>query len=100
MKLDRTADRFVVVDEMDECGFPADHAFALPRVGKVKWKAVPPWLAGFEPDPAAMRLDDRPADRKADAHAVLLGRDERLEQLRGDHIGCMPGPVSSMRDPD
>src|SRR5437660_7932816 len=36
----------------------------------------------FEPDAAAVRFDDRAADRKADSHAGLLGRDERLEKLR------------------
>src|SRR4051812_32215415 len=34
------------------------------------------------PDAAAMPFDDRSADRQADAHTCLLGRDERLEQLR------------------
>ena len=50
----------------------------------MKWKAVPPLSRRLEPDAAAMRFDDRPADRQADAHAVRLGRDERLEQLRRD----------------
>ena len=31
-----------------------------------------------------MRFDDRSADGQADAHALLLGRHERLEQLLGD----------------
>src|SRR4051812_17029228 len=30
-----------------------------------------------------MRLDDRPADRQPHSHAVLLGREERLEDLLG-----------------
>ena len=33
-----------------------------------------------------MRLDDRATDREAYAHAVLLGRDERLKQLWRDGI--------------
>src|SRR5579859_4086114 len=32
------------------------------------------------PNPAALRLDDRAADRQADAHALRLGGHERLEQ--------------------
>src|SRR5262245_32620885 len=33
-------------------------------------------------DAPTVRLDDRPHDRQAEAHAVLLGREERLEDLR------------------
>src|SRR5690349_17124324 len=33
------------------------------------------------PQTAAMALDDRPADRQADAHAVALRRVKRVEQL-------------------
>src|SRR5215472_16155530 len=39
------------------------------------------------PDSAAVRFDDRPADREPDPHAVALRRDERLEQLRHDLWG-------------
>src|SRR5438132_92256 len=46
---------------------------------------------GIDPDPAAMRLDDGPADRQAQLHALALGGDERLEELRGD-LGSKPGP--------
>src|SRR5262245_25189081 len=35
-----------------------------------------------DPELPAMDLDDRPADRKPEAHAVLLGGEERLEQPR------------------
>src|SRR5437868_239242 len=45
---------------------------------------------GIDPDPAAMRLDDGPADRQAQSHALALGGDERLEELRGD-LGSKPG---------
>src|SRR5687767_10500589 len=34
------------------------------------------------PDPAAMRFDDRPADREAEAHALVLAADECLKELR------------------
>src|SRR5437763_6614827 len=56
-------------------------AIATPRWQcELEYRAsVPRALA---PDSAAMRLDDGPADRQADTHAGLLGRDERLEQLR------------------
>ena len=36
---------------------------------------------GADRDAAAMRLDDGARDRQADAHALPLGGDERLEQL-------------------
>ena len=49
----------------------------------------PPFLPARTRSPA-MRLHDRPADRQADAHAVLLGCHEGLEQLRGDD-STMPG---------
>src|SRR5262245_3440899 len=35
-----------------------------------------------DPELPAMDLDDRAADRKPEAHAVLLGREERLEEAR------------------
>src|SRR6266481_9156017 len=57
-------------------GEAEDRAAARPRI---------------DPDPAAMRLDDGPADRQAQSHALALGRDERLEELRGD-FGSKPGP--------
>src|SRR5215510_9087222 len=37
---------------------------------------------GLHPDVAAMRLDDGARDRQADPHAMPLGGEERLEQLR------------------
>src|SRR5580692_531464 len=42
--------------------------------------------AGIGPrhDRAAVRLDDGARDRQTDAHALSLGRDERLKQLRAD----------------
>ena len=66
-----------------------------PPSGKVKWKMVPPFGRRFEPDAAAMSLDDRPADRQADAHPALLGRDKRLKQLGRDGFADPP-PLSSM----
>src|SRR5690606_6361481 len=42
---------------------------------------------GPHADPAAVRLDDRAADRQADAHAMHLGREERLKQLSCDFLG-------------
>jgi hypothetical protein len=33
------------------------------------------------PQPTAVRFDDRSADREADAHAALLGREEALKQV-------------------
>src|SRR3546814_1076321 len=38
-------------------------------------------LARFEEQPPLVVLDDRAADRKADAQAVVLGGEERREQL-------------------
>src|SRR5215831_10414343 len=47
--------------------------------------------AGLDPDPAAMRLDDGAADREPKSHALALGGDEGLEQVRG-HFGRQARP--------
>ena len=41
------------------------------RQGEAKYGAS--WLVGFDPQPAAMGLDNGPADRQAHAHTVGLG---------------------------
>src|SRR6266568_749341 len=54
---------------------------------------------GLEPDLSAVGLDDRPRDRQADAHALALGGDERLEQLLGDFgRDAAPGVCDADRD--
>src|SRR6266516_4465268 len=54
---------------------------------------------GLQPDLPAVRLDDRPRDRKADAHSLALGGDEWLEQLRRDFLGnSRPGVGNADRD--
>src|SRR5215475_16116029 len=47
--------------------------------------------AVLDPDPAAMRLDDGAADREPESHALALGGDEGLEQVRG-HLGRQSRP--------
>ena len=37
---------------------------------------------GDGPYPAAVRLNNRPADRQPHSHAIRLGGDERIEDLR------------------
>src|SRR5579859_5226932 len=49
------------------------------------------------PDPAALRFDDGAADRQANAHAVRLGGDERLEQTVGDPLRK---PTAGVSDPN
>src|ERR1700751_1357516 len=46
-----------------------------------------PAVALLRPDAATMRLDDRPADREAEAHAVVFGGLEGMEQPTGDLRG-------------
>src|SRR3712207_5338643 len=41
-------------------------------------------LLRLNPDLAAVRFDDRAADRQPDPHTVLLGGDKGLEELGGD----------------
>jgi hypothetical protein len=53
----------------------------------------------FRPDTAAMRLDNRIADRQADTHAGLFGRDKRLEQPFANVVG-EPGPIVADADLD
>src|SRR3546814_8594369 len=50
--------------------------------GKVKLGAA--ILGRLHPYPPAIGLDDRPADREAQAHAIGLRADEGREQLVGD----------------
>src|ERR1017187_10704028 len=54
---------------------------------------------GFHPDSSVMRLDDGARNRQADAHALTLGRDERLKQLLGD-LGCYPRAAVGYADFD
>src|ERR1700690_1990371 len=54
---------------------------------------------GFHPDSSIMRLDDGARNRQADAHAVTLGRDERLKQLPGA-VGRDSSTAVGHADPD
>ena len=81
---ERIAHRLVVVDDVDDrLRRHRRHPPSL-TAGSVKRKIVPPPGLGSDPDASAMRLDDGARDRQADAHALALGGDERLEQLLGD----------------
>src|SRR5262245_19075695 len=53
----------------------------------------------FHVDLPAVGLDDGARDRQADAHAVALVGDERLEQLRR-HFRCDPGAAVGDADSD
>src|ERR1700722_13820383 len=60
---------------------PSRRTLAKRREAEVKCGARP-GIAGC-PYSAAMRFDDRPADRQAHAHAVGFGGEERVEQATG-----------------
>ena len=82
---DRGQKRRIVIDDMNG-GF---ELVLIPRppsaTGSVKRNAAPPPLCVLCPEPAAVRLDDRAGDRQAHAHAVRLGGEERVEDLR-EHV--------------
>src|SRR5664280_2738956 len=54
---------------------------------------------GLHPDSSVMRLDDGARNRQTDAHALTLGRYERLEQLLGD-LGRNSRTAVGYADPD
>ena len=87
----RVAHVLVVVDHEDggqrrrlgrcrDCG----SCDALLVRGRLTWKRAPPSGRLVGPDPPAMGLDDRAADRQAHAHAVRLGGEEGIEQAVDD----------------
>src|SRR5262247_2984434 len=49
------------------------------RAGQLDMHRDPAIAPARHPDPAAVRLDDRPADRQSHAEPGRLGGDERLE---------------------
>ena len=55
--------------------------------GTVKRKIVPPPGLVSQLQSAAVRLDNRAANREAETHAVGLGGNEGFEQLAGDAVG-------------
>src|SRR3546814_1960697 len=57
-----------------------------PRMDQGKMKAGAAAVGALHPDTAAMRFDDGPADREAEAHAVGLCRVERREELLADSV--------------
>ena len=81
----------IVVDDVDPRAARGTHALRPPSLSRVNRnsRAVRDWL---RPYPAAMRLDDRSAQRQSDAHSAGRGIVERLEQrpfdvLRDTHTG-------------
>ena len=91
----RLADRLVIVDDVDDGSSDGIAEILLHVTARsVKRKIVPPRRIGLRADLSAMGLDNGAGDRQADAHAVALGGDKRLEQP-GRHSGAIPQPVSA-----
>ena len=79
----------IVIDDEDDPGIGGHghrarssrrHHDTLACCGSVNWNVAPATVIARGPNPAAMRLDNRPADRQAHSHAAGLCRVERLEQ--------------------
>ena len=75
----------IVVDDID-LPLPHRSLSLVDPAGRVKRNVAPPAAFAFGPHPAAMGFNDRPADRKADTHAGVLGRKERLKQIGIDVV--------------